>query len=105
MELSELIVFNGRLLAFDDRTGLIYEIERDAAVPWVLLMDGDGRCAHHAFLCLFVCFAKTVNCFAAWQRGLNQSGRLLRSKRFTLAQWERNGQRKTDYFKITIPCL
>lgn len=43
MELSELVVFNGRLLAFDDRTGLIYEIENDRAIPWVLLMDGDGR--------------------------------------------------------------
>uniref|UniRef100_A0A182SB32 Uncharacterized protein n=1 Tax=Anopheles maculatus TaxID=74869 RepID=A0A182SB32_9DIPT len=27
MELSELVVFNGKLLTFDDRTGLVYEIE------------------------------------------------------------------------------
>uniref|UniRef100_A0A182M482 Apyrase n=1 Tax=Anopheles culicifacies TaxID=139723 RepID=A0A182M482_9DIPT len=43
MELSELVVFNGKLLTFDDRTGLVYEIEGDKVLPWVLLMDGDGR--------------------------------------------------------------
>lgn len=43
MELSELVVFNGKLLTFDDRTGLVYEIDGDKVVPWVLLMDGDGR--------------------------------------------------------------
>ncbi|XP_052890972.1 apyrase [Anopheles moucheti] len=43
MELSELVVFNGKLLSFDDRTGLVYEIEGEKVLPWVLLMDGDGR--------------------------------------------------------------
>ncbi|XP_055548855.1 apyrase [Wyeomyia smithii] len=43
MELSELVVFNGRLLTFDDRTGLIYVIEKDSVYPWILLVDGDGR--------------------------------------------------------------
>ncbi|XP_035903168.1 soluble calcium-activated nucleotidase 1 [Anopheles stephensi] len=43
MELSELVVFNGRLLTFDDRTGLVYEIDGEKVLPWVLLMDGDGR--------------------------------------------------------------
>ncbi|EAA01797.3 soluble calcium-activated nucleotidase 1 [Anopheles arabiensis] len=43
MELSELVVFNGKLLTFDDRTGLVYEIEGEKVIPWVLLMDGDGR--------------------------------------------------------------
>ncbi|KAG8242986.1 soluble calcium-activated nucleotidase 1 [Homalodisca vitripennis] len=44
MELSELVVFNGKLLSFDDRTGLIYEINLDSniAIPWVLLIDGNG---------------------------------------------------------------
>lgn len=44
MELSELVVFNGKLLSFDDRTGLIYEInlESNTAIPWVLLVDGNG---------------------------------------------------------------
>lgn len=42
MELSELVVFNGRLLSFDDRAGIVYEIANDRAVPWILLMDGDG---------------------------------------------------------------
>uniref|UniRef100_A0A182NQS5 Apyrase n=1 Tax=Anopheles dirus TaxID=7168 RepID=A0A182NQS5_9DIPT len=43
MELSELVVFNGKLLTFDDRTGLVYEVEGEKVLPWVLLMDGDGR--------------------------------------------------------------
>lgn len=43
MELSELIVFDGRLLTFDDRTGMVFEIVDDQAVPWLLLLDGNGR--------------------------------------------------------------
>ncbi|CAI4228795.1 unnamed protein product [Auanema sp. JU1783] len=43
MELSDLVVFNHRLLTIDDRTGLIYEISENAAVPWVFLNDGPGH--------------------------------------------------------------
>lgn len=43
MELSELLVFNGKLLSFDDRTGLVYEIDGENVTPWVILMDGNGR--------------------------------------------------------------
>lgn len=42
MELSDLIVFNGKLYSVDDRTGVIYQIEGTKAVPWVILPDGDG---------------------------------------------------------------
>jgi len=43
MELSELVVFNGKLYSVDDRTGIIYEISSDfQAYPWVILADGDG---------------------------------------------------------------
>ncbi|KAM6164288.1 soluble calcium-activated nucleotidase 1 [Rhynchocyon petersi] len=42
MELSELIVFNGKLYSVDDRTGVVYHIEGTKAVPWVILSDGDG---------------------------------------------------------------
>ncbi|SPP88398.1 soluble calcium-activated nucleotidase 1 [Drosophila guanche] len=45
MELSELVTFNGRLLSFDDRTGLVYEIVGDKPIPWVILLDGDGHSA------------------------------------------------------------
>ncbi|KAH8294944.1 hypothetical protein KR018_004567 [Drosophila ironensis] len=45
MELSELVTFNGRLLSFDDRTGLIYEIVNNKVIPWVILLDGDGHSA------------------------------------------------------------
>lgn len=49
MELSELVVFNGRLLTFDDRTGLVYAIENDHVYPWLLLMDGDGKASSKGF--------------------------------------------------------
>ncbi|XP_005989145.1 soluble calcium-activated nucleotidase 1 [Latimeria chalumnae] len=42
MELSELIVFNGKLYSVDDRTGVVYQIEGNRVVPWVILRDGDG---------------------------------------------------------------
>ena len=41
-ELSELCVFNGKLYAIDDRTGIVYNIKDDKAIPWVILMDGNG---------------------------------------------------------------
>nr|XP_033327403.1 apyrase [Megalopta genalis] len=43
MELSELLVYDGRLLAFDDRTGVVYVIEGAEAYPWLILMDGNGK--------------------------------------------------------------
>lgn len=43
MELSELIVFNGKLYVVDDRTGIIYELLDDKVIPFVMLNDGDGR--------------------------------------------------------------
>ena len=43
MEFSELVTFDGRLLTFDDRTGIIYFIEDTKIYPWVILMDGDGK--------------------------------------------------------------
>lgn len=47
MELSELVVFDGKLLTFDDRTGIVFEIINDKIFPWLLLMDGDGRCVFY----------------------------------------------------------
>ncbi|KFW94053.1 Soluble calcium-activated nucleotidase 1, partial [Phalacrocorax carbo] len=35
MELSELVVFNGKLYTVDDRTGVVYQIEGNKVVPWV----------------------------------------------------------------------
>lgn len=45
MELSELIAFNGKLYSVDDRTGVVYNIDGNKAVPWVILTDGDGTVA------------------------------------------------------------
>lgn len=43
MELSELIVFNGKLYAVDDRTGVVFQVVDTHTVAWVILPDGDGR--------------------------------------------------------------
>ncbi|XP_047426774.1 soluble calcium-activated nucleotidase 1-like isoform X2 [Mugil cephalus] len=50
MELSELVVFNGKLYSVDDRTGVVYHIDEDKAVPWVILPDGDGCVAKAEWL-------------------------------------------------------
>ena len=52
MELSDLVVFNGKLYSCDDRTGIVYEINLNTnqAVPWVILPDGDGN-AGKGFKC------------------------------------------------------
>ena len=42
MELSELVIFNGKLYSVDDRTGVVYQIENNKVVPWVILSDGNG---------------------------------------------------------------
>lgn len=42
MELSELVVFNGHLYSVDDHTGVVYRIQDNQAIPWVILPDGDG---------------------------------------------------------------
>lgn len=42
MELSELIVFNGKLYAVDDRTGVVFQIQDKHTIAWVILPDGDG---------------------------------------------------------------
>ena len=51
MELSELIVYNGRLYACDDRTGVVYELNDNKAIPWVVLIDGDGQSTNKGFKC------------------------------------------------------
>ena len=43
MELSELSVFNAKVYAVDDRTGIVYEILDSKVVPWVILSDGNGK--------------------------------------------------------------
>jgi soluble calcium-activated nucleotidase 1 len=44
LELSELIVFNGKLYTVCDRTGVLYEItDTYDLVPWVILPDGEGN--------------------------------------------------------------
>lgn len=42
-ELSELLFFHDKLYTFDDKTGIIYDVERDKLVPWVILSDGAGN--------------------------------------------------------------
>lgn len=51
MELSDLVVFNGRLYTCDDRTGIIYELHDKLILPWVVLRDGDGKTSQKGFKC------------------------------------------------------
>lgn len=37
-----MVVFNGHLYTVDDHTGVVYRIDDNKAVPWVILPDGDG---------------------------------------------------------------
>ncbi|EYC11457.1 hypothetical protein Y032_0050g1924 [Ancylostoma ceylanicum] len=43
MELSDLSEYNGHLLSPDDKTGLLYDIKDDKAIPWVFLNSGPGN--------------------------------------------------------------
>eukprot|EP01087_Luapelamoeba_hula_P007442 TRINITY_DN1824_c0_g1_i1.p1 TRINITY_DN1824_c0_g1~~TRINITY_DN1824_c0_g1_i1.p1 ORF type:complete len:423 (+),score=82.09 TRINITY_DN1824_c0_g1_i1:169-1437(+) len=43
MELSDLTYFNGNLLTFDDRTGLVFKVIEKDLIPWRILMDGNGK--------------------------------------------------------------
>ena len=43
MELSELVVYNGKLYTVDDRTGIVFELADGKAIPWTILADGSGR--------------------------------------------------------------
>lgn len=43
LELSELVTYNGQLLTIDDKTGLVYIIENETLIPWVIVVDGNGH--------------------------------------------------------------
>ncbi|KAL1522402.1 hypothetical protein AB1Y20_017392 [Prymnesium parvum] len=51
MELSTLTWFSGKLLACDDRTGVVYHILGGHPHPEVILADGDGSTAGKGFKC------------------------------------------------------
>ena len=66
MELSELVIFNGKLYSVDDRTGVVYQIENNKVVPWVILSDGNGGETKGfkgmpCWLCLAVCLCVKRN--------------------------------------------
>lgn len=45
MELSDLAFFNSKLYTFDDRTGIVFEVdsENERVIPKHILMDGNGQ--------------------------------------------------------------
>lgn len=53
MELSELIVFNGKLYVLDDRTGIVYELLDDKVIPFVILNDGHGQMNKGSFITVY----------------------------------------------------
>lgn len=68
MELSELIVFNGKLYTCDDRSGIVFEITSNYEVlPYVILNDGDGQHAKG-----FKCEWMTVKDGVLWVGGLGK---------------------------------
>lgn len=68
MELSELIVFNGKLYTCDDRTGIVSEITLDNKIlPWAMLNDGDGNVEKG-----FKCEWAAVKNEAMWVGGLGK---------------------------------
>ncbi|XP_059612593.1 apyrase-like [Phlebotomus argentipes] len=42
-ELSELLIFHEKLYTFDDKSGIIFDVEKDKLIPWVILSDGAGN--------------------------------------------------------------
>lgn len=42
LELSELTTYNGNLITFDDKTGLVYIIGDNILIPWVMVVEGNG---------------------------------------------------------------
>ena len=51
MELSELVVFNGKLYTCDDRTGIVFEIRDSLMLPWIILPNGNGHSTGKGFKC------------------------------------------------------
>ncbi|RCN48980.1 Apyrase [Ancylostoma caninum] len=43
MELSDISEYDGHLLSPDDKTGMLYELRGEEAVPWVFLNSGPGN--------------------------------------------------------------
>ncbi|KIH63510.1 Apyrase [Ancylostoma duodenale] len=43
MELSDLTEYNGHILSPDDKTGILFEIKNNKALPWVILNSGPGN--------------------------------------------------------------
>ncbi|CAI5455319.1 unnamed protein product [Caenorhabditis angaria] len=42
MEMSDLKIFNNRLLSIDDKMGIVYWLRNGTAIPWVIASAGDG---------------------------------------------------------------
>ncbi|EPB75592.1 Apyrase [Ancylostoma ceylanicum] len=43
MELSDISEYDGRVLTPDDKTGMLYELRGNEAVPWIFLNSGPGN--------------------------------------------------------------
>ncbi|ESN92556.1 hypothetical protein HELRODRAFT_69675 [Helobdella robusta] len=68
MELSDLVVFNGKLYTCDDRTGMVFEITQDnRVVPFAVLNDGNGHLSKG-----FKCEWMTVKDEIMWVGGLGK---------------------------------
>ena len=89
MELSDVIVFDGNILAADDRTGIVFKIIGKDVVPWSILADGDGL-ATTGFKCewmtikgtnflafLTICIGLVIDTTRITGQSLNELGTIL----------------------------
>lgn len=61
MELSDLVVFNGKLYTCDDRTGIVYELSDKLLLPFVILRNGDGQNTSKGFKCEWMLVKRSQN--------------------------------------------
>lgn len=43
MELSDLKDFDGHLISPDDKTGVVFKLDNQVAIPWLINSDGNGE--------------------------------------------------------------
>jgi hypothetical protein len=56
LELSDLKVFDGKLLSVDDKTGVIFRLTNSIAIPWVIQSGKSSRNKTYRMNLLLQCF-------------------------------------------------
>jgi len=116
MELSELVTFNGALYTVDDRTGVVYRLDGNKLVPWVILpgksdlsfrpkkikswiipLDGPGN-ESHGFKCEWAT-VKNEHLVIFWNGKIGSRYIIqIILGRSMLEAWEKNGPLRMEMF-------